>query len=182
MKKVFLIILAIIVVTFIIGGIEFLWQQSREEKPEVIVTNFEECAATGSPVMESYPRQCRYGEQTFVEVIEDGEGILPFDSGVFGKVLLGPICPVMKDPPDPNCADKPYQTQVQVILSGSPQSSPFAVVESDENGNYKAMLPPGEYGLQAVGKLPFLFCATKEIIVEPNIMSEVALSCDTGIR
>jgi len=181
MKKVFLIILAVIVVTFIIGGLDLLWQLSKKEKIEVIVTNFEECVATGSPVMESYPRQCRYGNQTFTEEIE-GEGVLPFDSGVFGKVLLGPTCPVIKDPPDPNCADKPYQTKVQVILIGSPQSSPFAVVESDKEGNYKAMLPPGEYGLQAVGKLPFPSCVTKEIIVGPATMSEVDLSCDTGIR
>ncbi len=181
MKKVFLIILAVIIVTFIIGGLDMLWQLSKKEKPGAIVTNFEECVATGSPVMESYPRQCRYGNQTFVEVIE-GEGILPFDSGVFGKVLLGPICPVTKDPPDPNCADKPYQTSVQVILIGSPKSSPFAVVESDESGNYKVMLPPGEYGLQAVGKLPFPFCETKEVTIEPSILQGTNLSCDTGIR
>lgn len=33
------------------------------------VTNFEECLATGNPVMESYPRQCRYGDKTYVENI-----------------------------------------------------------------------------------------------------------------
>ncbi|HTK59579.1 MAG TPA: hypothetical protein VL283_00065 [Candidatus Baltobacteraceae bacterium] len=33
------------------------------------ITTFEECVAAGNPVMESYPRQCRAGGQTFVEAI-----------------------------------------------------------------------------------------------------------------
>jgi hypothetical protein len=31
------------------------------------ISSFEECAAAGNPVMESYPRQCRAGGKTFVE-------------------------------------------------------------------------------------------------------------------
>lgn len=34
------------------------------------IKNFEECVAAGNPVMESYPRQCRANNQTFVEEIE----------------------------------------------------------------------------------------------------------------
>ncbi|MBN2306979.1 hypothetical protein JXD20_03260 [Candidatus Peregrinibacteria bacterium] len=37
--------------------------------PASEVTNFEECVAAGNPVMESYPRQCRHGDQTFTEDI-----------------------------------------------------------------------------------------------------------------
>lgn len=37
--------------------------------PKVTVTDFNSCAATGQPVMESYPRMCRYGNQTFTEDI-----------------------------------------------------------------------------------------------------------------
>jgi len=35
------------------------------------VTNFDECAAAGYPVMESYPRQCSDGKNTFIEIIEE---------------------------------------------------------------------------------------------------------------
>jgi hypothetical protein len=36
--------------------------------PQPIITNFEECAAAGNPVMESYPRQCRAQDgRLFVE-------------------------------------------------------------------------------------------------------------------
>lgn len=34
------------------------------------VTNFDECVAAGYPVMESYPRQCAAGGQTFTEVLD----------------------------------------------------------------------------------------------------------------
>lgn len=34
------------------------------------IDNFEECAAAGNPIMESYPRQCRAGGKTFVEDVE----------------------------------------------------------------------------------------------------------------
>lgn len=37
--------------------------------PSVVVSNFEECARVVGVVMESYPRQCRYREQTFVEEV-----------------------------------------------------------------------------------------------------------------
>ena len=109
-------------------------------------------------------------------------GILPFDSGVTGRVLLGPICPVMREPPDPNCADKPYPTTVQVIAIGSPKSSTFATVETDKEGNYKVILPPGEYSIQAIGGQPFPRCSASAVTVEPDTMHELDLSCDTGIR
>ncbi len=108
------------------------------------------------------------------EIIDEPTGILPFESSVTGKVLMGPICPVMKNPPDPDCADKPYVTTIEVIG--------FSTVETDKDGVYKVMLPPGEYTIQAVGGNPFPRCMSEEIIVEPDTMHEVNLSCDTGIR
>ncbi|MBT3405945.1 hypothetical protein HN419_02135 [Candidatus Woesearchaeota archaeon] len=36
---------------------------------DISVTNFEECVEAGNPVMESYPRQCRHGDDTFTEEI-----------------------------------------------------------------------------------------------------------------
>lgn len=41
----------------------------HQEEPEV--TNFDECVAAGNPVMESYPRQCRANDQTFVEEVAE---------------------------------------------------------------------------------------------------------------
>ena len=36
----------------------------------VLVNDFESCAAAGNPVMESYPRQCNHDGKTYVEQIE----------------------------------------------------------------------------------------------------------------
>ena len=59
-------------------------EQLMEETPEepieeTGITNFEECAAAGNPVMESYPRQCTFDGQTFVEEIEMQEPLGVFE-------------------------------------------------------------------------------------------------------
>jgi len=41
------------------------------ESEVVEITNFEDCIAAGNPAMESYPRQCRANDQTFVEEIDE---------------------------------------------------------------------------------------------------------------
>ncbi len=112
----------------------------------------------------------------------DNTGILPFDSGATGRVLLGPVCPVMGMPPDPDCADKGYETTVQVIEKNGTKSSLFASVKTDKDGNYKVMLPPGEYRLQALGGQPFPTCAWEEVTIEQDTVITRDLSCDTGIR
>ncbi len=42
---------------------------SPTTKPSTTISSFEECVAAGYPVMESYPRQCRAGDQSFTEII-----------------------------------------------------------------------------------------------------------------
>ena len=66
MKKIILIIIVAIIIIPAVG--DLVWELTNNKAP-VIVTTFEECVATGNPVMESYPRQCRSGGQTFVENI-----------------------------------------------------------------------------------------------------------------
>lgn len=64
MKNNLLIAAAIV----IIAGSLLAWKLTSNTTP-IIVTTFEECVTAGNPVMESYPRQCRSGGQTFVEGI-----------------------------------------------------------------------------------------------------------------
>lgn len=54
------------IVGMIFLGAFFLFMN---QKPDTSINDFETCAAAGNPVMESYPRQCRHGEQTFTEVV-----------------------------------------------------------------------------------------------------------------
>ena len=56
MKKIYIVI-AILIGVVAVGA---LWFAIGSEEITA-VTNFEECVATGAPIMESYPRQCRYG-------------------------------------------------------------------------------------------------------------------------
>jgi heat shock protein HslJ len=72
-EKPFIIIGSIALVTivgFICFGLISNWNVFSNAGK---ITNFDECAAAGYPVMESYPRQCRANNQTFAEVISGGD-------------------------------------------------------------------------------------------------------------
>lgn len=62
-------ILQIIVIVLILAGFTLAANLTKNEISTPFVTNFEECVAMGNPVMESYPRQCRHEDMTFVEDI-----------------------------------------------------------------------------------------------------------------
>jgi len=57
MKKIYLFSILILTI--------FLFGCTKE------INSFEECAEAGNPIMESYPRQCRAGNKTFFEEIEE---------------------------------------------------------------------------------------------------------------
>jgi hypothetical protein len=107
-------------------------------------------------------------------------GIAPYKSGIQGTVMLGPTCPVQKIPPDPKCADKPYQTMI-AIFRPSDLVHAIAFTNSDTNGNFKLSLPPGDYTLGA-GESSFPRCDHPQVTVGPNSYTTTTISCDTGIR
>lgn len=104
----------------------------------------------------------------------------PNTSGVTGKVLLGPTCPVERNPPDPNCADTPYGTKITVRRAGS--SSVFATGASDASGTYQIALPAGTYMISALGGAVYPRCADATVTVPANAYATANISCDTGIR
>ena len=60
----------ITILTLVLVGAFFWWSYKGTEEPVPTVTNFEECAALGYPIMESYPRQCRTPDgRIFIEDI-----------------------------------------------------------------------------------------------------------------
>lgn len=332
MKK----ILPIIIIVFIIAGFGVAWKLTKKEAP--LITNFEECVAAGNPVMESYPRQCRHQDKTFVEDIgnerekadlirldtprpnqvitspltirgeargtwffeasfpivltdwdgriiaqgiataksdpdaTDGAGwmtseFVPFeatltfavdknaysnrgalilkkdnpsglpehddaleipvvlsgDTGsskactqeaklcpdgsavgrtgpncefascpgipptptegkgiVMGTVTLGPTCPVERIPPDPQCADKPFQGIIEVRMSG--KTKIVATTQSDSKGAFQIGLSPGEYDLNAKSGAVFPSCSARTVTIESGKTVTLNLSCDSGIR
>lgn len=87
-------ILPIIVVIVIISGVSLWWNFFKNETPLPTVTNFEECVAAGNPVMESYPRQCRAGEQTFTENIGnelEKTDLIRIDSPRPNQIISNPL-------------------------------------------------------------------------------------------
>ncbi len=109
-----------------------------------------------------------------------GQGILPYNSGIRGTVMLGPTCPVMRNPPDPNCADKPYKTMV-VVFKASDPAHPFIITQSNAEGKFEASVPPGEYTLGA-GESNLPRCDHPAVTVKANGYTSALISCDTGIR
>ena len=101
--------------------------------------------------------------------------------GISGIVLLGPICPVVKDPPEEECADKPFVTKL--ALTTSDQVRVIKEFSSDENGRFRVEVSPGEYAIRsaiAANVLPY--CTSDIVKVNSGSYTETTVSCDTGIR
>ncbi|MDO8489895.1 MAG: Gmad2 immunoglobulin-like domain-containing protein [bacterium] len=61
-----------LVAILIVVGFGVAWRFTKPattSKAPVLVVNFAECVNAGNPVLEVYPRQCRNGDQSFVEDI-----------------------------------------------------------------------------------------------------------------
>ena len=109
-----------------------------------------------------------------------GGGILSYNSGVRGVVMMGPTCPVEQFPPQEECADKPYSTLVAIYRASDPVHA-VVIIQSDAQGTFEAALPPGEYTVGA-GESTFPSCAVQAVTVEPDVYTSVTVACDTGIR
>jgi hypothetical protein len=66
MKKIIFLLIVIIVS----AAVFMLWNQKKIEESNAAVNNFEECAAKGYPILETYPSQCKTPSgETFIEDI-----------------------------------------------------------------------------------------------------------------
>ncbi|MBU6141675.1 hypothetical protein KGO95_00965 [Patescibacteria group bacterium] len=101
-------------------------------------------------------------------------------SGIIGVVTISPTCPVEKMPPDPNCAPKPYKTDVVISRAGDP--APLATEKSDADGAFKADLAAGTYLVTPASGTPLPRCTSKEFTVTADQFTYATLSCDSGIR
>lgn len=58
------------------------------------VNNFEDCVSTGSPVMESYPRQCKYGDKNFVEDVGnvlEKINLIKLENPLPNQIIISPL-------------------------------------------------------------------------------------------
>ena len=103
----------------------------------------------------------------------------PTDSGITGKVLLGPVCPVMIEGQE--CPDQPYQATLTV---NSLEGRKIVQFQSDEEGNFNVPLPPGEYILhpETPEGAPLPFAEEQRFTVLPGEFTRLLVQYDSGIR
>jgi hypothetical protein len=103
------------------------------------------------------------------------------DSGVRGRVTAGPTCPVEREPPDPACADRGFETTIRVKVL--PARKLVKKVQTGEQGRFRTRLEPGRYRLvPRSGKNGFPRCEPRDVVVRDDQFTRVRLGCDTGIR
>lgn len=102
-------------------------------------------------------------------------------SGIFGVAMMGPTCPVERDPPDPACADRPYQGDLRATRRDGGVAGVFA---TDARGEFNVSLPAGEYVIRHAGEpgTPPTCSAVEPVIVSEGRWTRVDVACDTGIR
>ena len=98
-------------------------------------------------------------------------------SGIEGQVFIGPICPIARVGQE--CPDEPYQALLSVT---SPTGKRIVQVQTDENGQFKIPLEPGEYILHPESPDQLPFASDQNIIVENGKFTEVIVNFDSGIR
>ena len=165
------IILGIIVLATVVVGVYYL--NIKKEQTQIACTMEAKLCPDGSAVGRTGPN-CEFAPCPKVENIGSG--------GIQGKVLLGPICPVMREPPEEQCADRLFETGL--VLTTSDGARIVKRFSSDAKGEFRVSLPPGLYLIRSAPGGPIMpSCSKGEVVeVKLNVYTETTVYCDTGIR
>lgn len=88
----FLLFAGAVVIVGLLGLL--LINRGKNETPKTTVTNFEDCAASGNPVQESYPRRCSANGKTFTEDIGnslDKQDLIRLETPAPNQVVASPL-------------------------------------------------------------------------------------------
>ena len=105
------------------------------------------------------------------------------DSGISGRIVDGPVCPVQSVPPRPGCAPPPLRATLHIRRARS--QALYASVRSSADGRFRVRLPPGTYvvGALAYGGSPLPRPpAARRVQVHPGRYTHITITYDTGIR
>ncbi len=117
--------------------------------------------------------------EKMVQTLTISPTAMPSNSGIQGRALLGPVCPVVHIPPDPSCADRPYEGAFWVTLA----NGVTVEFESDVRGNYTVTLPPGSYVIRNAVASQHPSCSSQgTVVVSSGVYTDATIYCDTGIR
>lgn len=106
----------------------------------------------------------------------------PEGTTVRGAVTAGPVCPVVTDPPDPACDDRPVAGAEIIIRNEAGEE--VARATTDEEGTFAVVLAPGRYRVEPQPMEGLLGTAeAQELVVRAGVaQAPLAISYDTGIR
>jgi len=99
-----------------------------------------------------------------------------------GIALAGPVCPVVTDPPDPTCDDRPV-VGAQIVIRNEAEAD-VGRVSTGDDGRFSIELPAGRYELvpQPVEGLMGTAAAIEVVVIDGQDPDEIVISYDTGIR
>jgi hypothetical protein len=114
-------------------------------------------------------------------VSEDGDP-LPAETGVYGRVVAGPTCPVETIPPQPGCEARAVAGAQLLFLDSA--GAEVARATSAADGSFRVDLPPGAYRLvpQPVEGLMGTAPETTFTVKLGRPLTKLTIAYDTGIR
>ena len=117
-----------------------------------------------------------------VKLVKEQGDLLPDATGVRGRVTAGPTCPVVTNPPDPNCAERPVGGAVLVVSDTT--GAEVARVTSKQDGTFVLELAPGSYRMtpQPMEGLMGTPAPVDFEVAAAQPLTELQVSYDTGIR
>lgn len=103
-----------------------------------------------------------------------------------GKISIGPICPVERVPPDPQCQPtKETFEAYQVAVWNSNKKTIVDKLNPDLNGNFKAELNTGRYVVDfenGQSRLRQGKSLPANVLIEKDKITKLDIDIDTGIR
>ncbi|MEA2315112.1 MAG: hypothetical protein QOI03_1804 [Solirubrobacteraceae bacterium] len=106
-----------------------------------------------------------------------GSAAGPVDSGIHGRVLYGPTCPVQLV--GQSCT-RPYQATISVRSKSTGRL--LARVRSSTQGYFSVRLAPGRYVLTPESGHPFPTSSPQSVVVYRHRYTSVTVRYDSGIR
>ena len=99
------------------------------------------------------------------------------DSGIVGKVTIGPMCPVQRE--DDPCPPQAYQATLTIVTKGGID---LGQIVTAEDGTFKVALQPGEYVLHPESPSVLPFAQEQAFTVLAGEYTEILVEYDSGIR
>ncbi|GBC84351.1 hypothetical protein HRbin11_00776 [bacterium HR11] len=102
------------------------------------------------------------------------------DSGLTGRIFIGPTCPGPVRADDPACQDKPYSATVRVLTEDDLRE--VVRFTADAEGRFRVPLPPGRYRLVPESQGRYPRAEPQTVTVRPGEWTYVEIHYDSGIR